>query len=61
MNVIVPMLTGLIALWGWHGAFQVTTEEETEDQKTYGFWVDPELALVALAASVACVVSLWNA
>lgn len=50
------LLTGLVALWAWREAVEV--EFVGGDFAVVVVW---ELALVALAASAACGLSLWNA
>lgn len=52
----VCLLTGLVALWAWREAVEV---EFVGGDLAVG--VCGELALVALAASAACGLSLWNA
>jgi hypothetical protein len=52
----VCLLTGLVALWAWREAVEV--EFVGGDFAVGVCW---ELALVALAASAACGLSLWNA
>ena len=60
-QIIAATLSGLVAVWGWWHAFEVVEEVETDDYAMYGIGVCLEMVLVALAASAACVASLWNA
>lgn len=55
-NLWVCLLTGLVSIWAWHEAVEV---EAADGVISAGIcW---ELVPVALAASVACGLSLWNA
>lgn len=55
-NLWVCLLTGLVALWAWREAVEI--EFVGGD---LAVCVCGELVLVALAASAACGLALWNA